>query len=154
MENPATEPQLNVLFVDDDRSDLALMGVAIEQSDRNIWLQTATDANRAIDYFQGRDVYADRKMHPLPDLVILDLDMPLSGGFDFLDWRRSSSGFSSVPVVLLSGSAYQGAVQAALSMGATAWLAKPAQVEDWSSVVEKVWRLGSENRELVPPQPT
>jgi two-component system response regulator len=152
MQSLATEARLNVLLVDDDHSDLALMGTAIAQSDLNIWLQTATDAHRAIDYLDGRDSYADREMHPLPDLVILDLDMPLSGGFEFLDWRRASAAFSSLPVVLLSGSAYPGAIQTALSMGAKAWFAKPAQIKDWNSVVEKVWKLGQENRPALPPR--
>jgi two-component system response regulator len=153
MESLVTESRLNVLLVDDDHSDLALMGTAIEQSDLNIWLQTATDAHRAIDYLNGRDSFADRQMHPLPDLVILDLDMPLSGGFEFMDWRNASPVFSSLPVILLSGSAYPGAIQTALSMGATTWLAKPANVKDWTSVVEQVWKLGLEYRAQLPSQP-
>lgn len=153
MQNLATELRLNVLLVDDDHTDLALMGTAIGRSDLNIWLQTAIDAHRAIDYLNGRGSFADRQMHPLPDLVILDLDMPLSGGFEFLDWRKASPAFSSLPVVLLSGSAYAGAIQTALSMGASTWLAKPTNLKDWNSVVEKVWQLGSENRAQVPSQP-
>jgi CheY-like chemotaxis protein len=133
---------LKVLLVDDDHSDLALMGMAIARSQRNIWLQTASDAQRAIDYLAGKDDYADRSMHPLPDLVILDLDMPLSGGFDFLDWRRGSPVSASIPVAILSGWAYPGAIQTALSMGAVASFAKPQQFEDWTSVVEQVWNLG------------
>jgi CheY-like chemotaxis protein len=141
MPNANTE-RLNVLLVDDDHSDLALMGLAIERNDANIWLQTANDTQRAMDYLDGRDAYADREMHPMPDLIILDLDMPLSTGFDFLDWRRSSAAHSTLPLVLLSGSAYQGAIQAALSMGAKAWLPKPARFQDWKSIVDQIWRLG------------
>src|SRR5579872_5237022 len=144
MPNANTE-RLNVLLVDDDHSDLALMGLAIQRNDANIWLQTASDTQRAMDYLDGRDVYADRQMHPLPDLIILDLDMPLSSGFDFLDWRRSSPVSSALPVVLLSGSAYQGAIQAALSMGANAWFPKPARLQDWKSVVDQIWKLGFNN---------
>jgi two-component system response regulator len=146
MQKPDRDARLNVLLVADDHSDLALMGVAIEQSDWNIWLQTTTDFQQAMDYLDGRDSYADRQMHPLPDVMILDLDMPLSAGFDFLDWRGASS-FRSLPVILLSGSAYAGAIEAALSMGATAWFAKPVQFQDWKTVVEKVWELGKENRQ-------
>jgi two-component system response regulator len=136
------EPPLKLLLVDDDHSDLAMMGMAIERSERSIWLQTATDGQRAIEYLEGRDVYADRTMHPLPDLIILDLDIPISGGFDFLDWRRASSAFALLPVAILSGWAYPGAIQTALAMGAVASFAKPAQFEDWTSVVEQVWKLG------------
>jgi CheY-like chemotaxis protein len=142
MRNGKSKSRLDVLLVDDDHSDLALLGMAINQTDLNIWLQTATDGQRAIDYLEGRDIYADRAMHPIPDLVILDLDMPLSGGFDFLDWRRASAAFSELPVVILSGCAYPGAIQAALTMGANASIVKPSQAQDWNSVVEEIWRLG------------
>ncbi len=138
--------RLDILLVDDVHSDLALLGMAIDQSGRNIWLQTATDGQRAVDYLEGRDIYTDRVMHPIPDLVILDLDMPLSGGFDFLDWRRASAAFSELPVAILSGWAYPGAIQAALTMGANASIIKPSQVQDWTLVVEEIWRLGNAER--------
>lgn len=144
MPNVTTE-RLNVLLVDGDHSDLALMGLAIEQGDTNIWLQTASDTQRAMDYLDGREMYADRQMHPLPDVVILDLDMPLSSGFDFLDWRRASRSSSSVPLVLLSSWAYPGAIQAALSMGANVWFPKPAQLQDWKSLIDQIWQLGRAN---------
>lgn len=149
MRNDMNTQRLNVLLVDDDHSDLALMGLAIERSDANIWLQTASDTQRAMEYLDGRDAYADRQMHPMPDVVVLDLDMPLSSGFDFLDWRRSSAAFSAVPVLLLSGSAYQGAIQAALSMGATAWFPKPSGLQEWTSVVDRVWKLHADGQSTI-----
>jgi CheY-like chemotaxis protein len=150
MRTVENEAPLHVLLVDDDHTDLALMGLAIERSGHNIWLQTAADAQRAIDYLAGKDIYADRTMHPLPDLILLDLDMPLSGGFDFLDWRKASAVFSSLPVAILSGSAYPGAIQTALSMGAIASFTKPDQFQNWNSLVEQVWTLVRKNYQQHP----
>ena len=150
MRSVENEAPLNLLLVDDDHTDLALMGLAIERSEHNIWLQTAPDAQRAIDYLAGKDVYADRTLHPLPDIILLDLDMPLSGGFDFLDWRKASAVFSSLPVAILSGSAYPGAIQTALSMGAVASFTKPEPFQNWNALVEQVWTLVRRNYQMHP----
>ncbi|HVV71150.1 MAG TPA: response regulator, partial [Verrucomicrobiae bacterium] len=75
---------------------------------------------------------------PLPDLVVLDLDMRLTGGLEFLDWRRASASFSSIPVVLFSAFAYKGAIETALAMGATAFIAKPLELEGWVRVVREI----------------
>ena len=66
---------LDALLVDDDSNDCALFGLAVERTGLNILLQTAPGGEQAIDYLEGRGAYADRSIHPLPDLVVLDLDM-------------------------------------------------------------------------------
>jgi len=139
------KPRLDILLVDDDHNDSALFGIAIDKADLNVWLQSVPDGQQAIDYLEGRDVYADRSLHPLPDLLVLDLDMRLTGGLDFLDWRRASASFSSLPVVILSGFAYKGAIETALAMGASTFIAKPFEFEGWKAVVRQIWDLGMEH---------
>ena len=133
---------LDVLLVDDDSNDCALFGLAVERTGLNILLQTAPGGEQAIDYLEGRGAYTDRSIHPLPDLVVLDLDMRLTGGLDFLGWRKTSSLFGSLPVVIYSGFAYQGAIDTALAMGAKAFIAKPLEFEHLEAVVRRIWDLG------------
>lgn len=138
----SSSKRLNVLLVDEDHSDCALFGLAVEKSDLDIWLQTVSDGGRATDYLEGRGNFADRTLHPLPDLVVLDLDMRLTGGLEFLDWRRDSPEFSGLPVVLFSGFAYKGAIETALEMGASTFIAKPVQLDGWMAVIRQIWDLG------------
>ena len=139
------KPRLDILLVDDDHNDSALFGIAVDKADLNVWLQSVPDGQQAIDYLEGRDAYADRSLHPLPDLLVLDLDMRLTGGLDFLDWRRGSNSFSSLPVVIFSGFAYKGAIETALAMGASTFIAKPFEFEGWKAVVRQIWDLGMEH---------
>ena len=143
----STKPFHNMLLVDDD--DFALLGLAVNMTDLNISLQTVTDGEQAIDYFEGRGIYSDRSMHTVPDLVVLDLDTRLTEGFAFLDWRRASASFASLPVVIFSGIAYKGAVETALAMGANSFVAKPLEFEGWETVVRQFWSLGMERCEAV-----
>ncbi len=138
----STKPRLDILLADDDHNDSALVGIAVDKSDLTLWLQTVTDGEQAIEYLEGRGVYADRVLHPLPALVMLDLDMRLTGGLEFLDWRKGSPSFSSLPVVIFSGFAFQGAIDTALAMGASAFIAKPFEYEGWRAVVQQIWDLG------------
>jgi CheY-like chemotaxis protein len=142
---------LDILLVDDNQDDCALFGIAVDRTDLNIHLQLVTDGEQAIDYLAGGGIYADRSKHPLPELVVLDLDMPLTGGLDFLHWRRASAAFSSLPVVVFSGYAYKGAIETALAMGANTYIAKPFELEDWEAVVRQIWDLGMQRSEAPKP---
>ena len=139
----------HMLLVDDD--DCALLGTAVNMTDLNISLLTVTDGEQAIDYLEGRDVYADRSMHPLPDLVVLDLDTRLTEGLAFLDWRRASGSFASLPVVIFTGIAYKGAVETALAKGANAFVPKPHEFDGWEAVVQQIWSVGMERNEAMKP---
>jgi CheY-like chemotaxis protein len=135
---------LDILLVDDDPNDCALFGIAIEETDLNLRLQTVTDGEEAKDYLEGRGVYADRSRHPLPALLLLDLDMRVTGGLEFLDWRKVSASFSSLPVVIFSGFAYKGAIEMALAMGANTFIAKPFAFDGWKAAMRQIWDLGTE----------
>jgi CheY-like chemotaxis protein len=135
------KPRLDTLLVDNDHSECALFGVAADQADLNIILQTVRNGAQAIDYLEGRGVYADRALHPLPDLLVLDLDMPLTGWPEFLDWRRVSALFSALPVVLFGAFAYRGTIETALAMGANTFVAKPLEFGFWEAAVRQIWEF-------------
>ena len=137
---------LDVLLVDDDRNDLALFGMAADKADVNIWLQTATGAEQAIEYLEGKGVYGDRTMHPMPDLLLLDLLMPGMDGFAFLAWRKGCAAFSKLPVVILSGLGDQVRIERALALGADGFLPKPADFDGWTALARQVWDLGIKRR--------
>ena len=138
---------LKILLVDDD--DCALLGVAVNMTDQNICLRNVSDGEQAIDYLEGRGVYADRSTHPAPDLVVLDLNMRVTGGVDFLDWRKASASFASLPVVVFGDVARKGAVEKALAMGADTFVAKPLEFAGWDAAVRQIWDLGMERSEAI-----
>ena len=139
------ELRLHILLVDDDHADLALFGMAVDKTDLNIWLQTLTAGQQAIDYLEAKGVYADRTLHPLPDVVVVDLKMPRVSGFDLLAWRKASRLFSSIPIVILSGSKNPAEIKRADEMGANKHIAKPNDFEDWKSVVREIWDFGTQD---------
>jgi DNA-binding response OmpR family regulator len=60
-----------------------------------------------------------------PDLIILDLGLPLGDGFVVLERLQQSASLSSIPVIILTGRDPQSSREKALSAGATAFFQKP-----------------------------
>jgi CheY-like chemotaxis protein len=143
--------RLTVLYVDDDYNDLALFGAAAEKTNLDIWVHTATAVQQAIELLEGRGSYAERAMHPLPDVILLDLLMPPQSGFDFLEWHRHSA-FKSIPVIAFCGSSYEVDRQRALALGASFFIEKPAGFEDLQQVVRRIWSLGMKLRPGTAPE--
>lgn len=65
-----------------------------------------------------------------PDLIFLDLQMPLKDGYEVLKELRSDSRFQSLPIVALTASAMYGDKDRALKSGFTAYLTKPLALSD------------------------
>ena len=51
-------------------------------------LQVVANGEQAIGYLKGDGPYADRSSYPLPELVMLDLQMPRVSGLEVLKWIR------------------------------------------------------------------
>jgi CheY-like chemotaxis protein len=128
-----------MLLVDDDPNDIVLFAAAIDQTGLDIVLQTAADGCHAIEQLEGRGKYANRSVHPKPDLVLLDLTMSTRDGFDFLAWRRASRWFNSLPVFLYTGSQDKVLIQRGLALGAERYIAKPHRFEDLKSLVWDIY---------------
>jgi CheY-like chemotaxis protein len=142
---------LKVLYVDDDHNDLALFAAAAEKTDLDIWVHTASAVDQAVEMLEGRGNYADRSLHPLPDLILLDLVMPAPSGFDFLQWHFDSA-FKSIPVIVFCGSSYEDDRQRALTLGASFFVEKPAGFGELQQVVRRLWSFGMNHRRGAVPE--
>src|SRR6266404_4442502 len=137
------EQKLDVLLVDDNPIDLVFFGRAAHRTLRDIRLQTLTAGQQAIDYLETRGEYNDRSRFPVPDLIVLDLKMPEVNGFDFLAWRKASTLFLSIPVIIFSGSKDADEVKRIFELGANKHVLKPTDLDDWEKAVREIWDFGT-----------
>jgi DNA-binding response OmpR family regulator len=79
----------------------------------------------AIAYLNGETPYEDRSRYPLPDLVLLDIKMPGTDGFEVLRWIRAHWEFRELCVVMLTSSDEIRDVNQAYKLGANSFLVKP-----------------------------
>jgi CheY-like chemotaxis protein len=95
---------LNILVVEDDPNDVALLRVALENIIPGVIFSAVSDGVEAVEYLSSGQAYSDREKFPFPDVVLLDLKLPLMDGFEVLRWIRQQPTLKALPVVGLTGS--------------------------------------------------
>ncbi len=133
-----------VLYVEDEEDDVFFMRNAFKRLGIEDYFHAVDDGERAISYLAGREPYADRACHPMPGVVLLDLNLPIRSGFEVLEWLRSQQQFRTLPVVIFSSSGRMEDRRRAEELGATEYLLKPtsgAQFFDTAQQLAKTWLL-------------
>lgn len=94
-----------------------------------------------------------KKLHTgkFPDIIFLDLNMPLKDGFECLqEIRKESNGLRDVPVVVFTTSSNKTNIDAAYQLGASCYAVKPDNFEKLKSVIFEVlkteWKSGKLQR--------
>ncbi|MBC8094584.1 MAG: response regulator [Akkermansiaceae bacterium] len=126
-----------ILQVEDDPNDVFLFEHAMRKVGVVNPIQVATDGQQAIDYLNGVGRFSDRKLFPLPCLVLLDLKLPYVMGLDVLKWIRGQTGTSRV-VVLLSASGQETDIAAAYRLGANGFLIKPSEASKLQDIARSI----------------
>jgi CheY-like chemotaxis protein len=130
-----------VLIVDDDSDDIELMRLAFEKAKAPCGLMSVPDGGEAIRYLSGVGQYADRRLYPMPLLVLLDLNMPRVNGFEVLNWIQKN-GTSRFPLVItLSYSHIESEIRRAYELGTSAFVAKPVDLDSSVSLVKLLINL-------------
>src|SRR5512140_3380858 len=114
-----------VLYVEDEATDVLFMRWAFREAGLADSLRSVGDGRDAIAYLAGNGVYADRGQHPLPALILLDLNMPLVSGFEVLEWLLERPDLRGLPVVVFSSSSREDDKVKALARGAREYVQKP-----------------------------
>ncbi len=113
-----------ILIVEDDSGDAFFLEKAFERILANCAVHRVCDGEEAKAYLQGADQYADRRVYPLPSVILLDLRMPKMDGFEFLAWLRNDPNLRVIPAVVYSSSENPADVRRAYEMGANSFLHK------------------------------
>jgi CheY-like chemotaxis protein len=104
-------------------------------------LMAVSDGEEVIEYLEGKGGYADRDLHPLPCLILLDIKMLHLGGLEVLKWIRSRTCFDEIPVIMLTSSSQESDVAAAYALKADAYLVKPADLDVFRALVKDITAL-------------
>jgi CheY-like chemotaxis protein len=114
-----------ILLAEDREEDVILIQKAFQKAAIPNPLMVVRDGEQAIDYLAGFGQFSDRAQYPLPILMLLDLKMPGTDGFDVLAWIKTQSHLSMLRVVVLTTSESMRDVQTAYKLGACSFLTKP-----------------------------
>jgi CheY-like chemotaxis protein len=128
--------QKTVLVVEDSDDDLVVFKRMVRKAGCELSFQYVDDGEKALAYLKGEGPYADRRAHPFPDLVILDLGLPRVDGFEVLECIRSLPGCEEFGVIVVSGRDDPECVARAMDAGADRFISKPMQAKTLQEVAE------------------
>ena len=124
-----------ILYVEDEETDVMLLQHVLTKAGIHNPVQTVKDGKAAKDYLAGNPPFEDRQLHPLPRLMLLDLNLPYWSGFEVLEWLRQQPQLRRLPVVIFTSSNRPDDIARAYDAGANAYLVKPNALADLSSLV-------------------
>jgi CheY-like chemotaxis protein len=113
-----------VLHVEDEEADRLIVSTSFEKVAPGVQLRAVIDGAEAIAYLGGQGAYQDRDLHPLPQLILLDLKLPKKSGFEVLEWVKAQPGLKQIPVLMLSSSDQPKDIERAYALGANSYLVK------------------------------
>jgi len=128
----------HILLVDDSRMDIDLALDAFRTANFGDSVHTAIGGHAALDYLFGRGPYIDRTTHPLPDLVLLDVQMPDTDGIEVLRKVKATPELKRIPVIVLTSSKKESHVAQAYDLGANSFLVKPVSFEDFVELIRTI----------------
>ncbi len=128
-----------ILIVEDDPDDAALIEALFHVSLIHAKTHLVVSALEAQSYLAGEGPYKDRHQFPLPSLIVLDLGLPGSfgfeGGFEILAWLAEREGVSSIPVIVFTASEDPVHAQRAYELGVRRFMRK---ADDYGELAEAV----------------
>jgi CheY-like chemotaxis protein len=138
-----------ILLVEDSPADILLTREIFEESKILATLHVVEDGQAALEYLQRAK---GREDAVVPDLILLDLNLPKKGGIEVLQEIKADPDLRRVPVVMLTTSEDEVDVLESYDRHANSYITKPIDFEQFTQVVrtlEDFWfsivRLPSRN---------
>jgi len=124
---------INILAVEDNPADVRLLAEALKDATVPNDLQVAATGREALDVLFGRA--PDQAGH-IPDIVLLDLNLPDLSGHEVLNRIKSHPNLRRIPVVVLTSSEEERDVAESYRRYANSYITKPADYDSFIRVVK------------------
>lgn len=126
-----------ILLAEDNDADALLARAALADLGANVDLRRVENGSQCMAYLKREPPYAGA---PRPDLVLLDLNLPLVDGLHVLAQVAGDPQLSALPVVILTTSHHQRDVSAAYRLRCNAYVVKPLDFATFGEAIEGIWR--------------
>lgn len=126
-----------ILMADDDPDDRHLAEKALRGTSLEGALRFVEDGVELMNYLRREKPYASRNDYPLPDLILLDLNMPRKDGREALEEIKVDASLRRIPVVVLTTSSAEEDVFQTYDSGVNAFITKPVTFSELCRVLQR-----------------
>jgi CheY-like chemotaxis protein len=118
----------NLLLIDDDEDDQHIFMTAAAEVSSKVNCIAFYDAREALEKLSLQEV--------TPDVIFLDLNMPIMNGEQFLTEIKRHKDLKHIPVIIFSTSSNQNTIKSVKELGATSFITKPSLYDELVDVLK------------------
>jgi CheY-like chemotaxis protein len=135
MSEPCRGSVVDILLVEDNPGDVRLAQEALRDAKVCNRMTVARDGVEALAILRREGEHADA---PVPDLILLDLNLPRMDGREVLAEIKSDPNLRRIPVVILTTSEAEEDILRAYNLNANCYITKPVDLEQFVRVVRAI----------------
>lgn len=131
--------ELHILLVEDNEGDVVLTFDAFEESKIKTKISVAKNGKEALDFLFKRECFKDVEK---PDLVLLDLNIPIFSGMEVLKEVKQHPRLKTTPIIILTTSSNPIEISKAYEYQANSFLTKPINMTEILKIIlsfEEFW---------------
>ena len=129
--------KFKILIGEDDDNDFLMITTAISRLNFEIELLRASN---------GIELISSLCKNIVPDIIIVDINMPLKNGFDVIKELKSDEKLKIIPIIVLSTSDYDADIFLAYSLGANCYISKPNNFDKLIEIISSINDFWNERR--------
>lgn len=130
--------QKPILLVEDNPDDVELTLRAFKKNNILNEVMVAKDGAEALDYLFGTGVYAGRDLSVMPQVILLDLQLPKVDGLEVLKRLRADERTKLLSVVILTSSREEKDLINGYKLGANSYIRKPVDFDQFAYAVRQL----------------
>ncbi|SDR78797.1 Response regulator receiver domain-containing protein [Gillisia sp. Hel1_33_143] len=134
--------KLNILFIEDDEIEVMKLNRTLNKIELKHSIREAKDGEEALQILSDKN--------RLPDIILLDLNMPKMNGIEFLKILKADETLKYIPTIILTTSNNRKDVLTCYEIGIAGYVIKPLKYEEYVQKLNAVLNYWSEN-ELIKP---
>lgn len=135
------QKRLNILLIEDDMIEIMKLNRTISTLNLNHNIIEANNGEDALKILEKKD--------NLPDIILLDLNMPKINGIEFLSILKKDNLLKYIPTIILTTSNNQKDLLECYKIGVAGYVIKPLKYEDYVSKIEKLLSYWSINELII-----
>lgn len=118
----------NILLIDDDIDDQDIFATALEVISTELTFTAISDASVALVKLESKELR--------PDVIFLDLNMPVMTGEQFLGKIKTKEDLNSIPVIIFSTSSHVETIKRTKELGACDFITKPNKFDELVAILQ------------------
>ncbi|MHA1798349.1 MAG: response regulator [Candidatus Helarchaeota archaeon] len=130
--------KLKILLVEDDKIDVLTLKRAFKKNNYDDQIFVCKNGEDALKFLRHEGKYSEDNKYYRPDIILLDLNMPIMNGLEFLEIIKSDSDLKTIPIIVLTTSRNDNDRIESYKQSVAGYIIKPVEFKSFMNVVKNI----------------